>query len=124
MYGRQKSMKGGRCTALNQYYKSIVSDGVFSSISTKLNINGNVCEIADESFGFINKHRKIKENENDSQSEDYRGINKDEKTKSVHDKLSELTIYNKIKNLDLNEIGLEFVATCLYPFSMWAGKPV
>ena len=44
----RQSIKEGRCTALNQYYKSIISDEVFKIISKKLGVNGNICEILDK----------------------------------------------------------------------------
>ena len=46
-YFVRQSIKGGRCSALNQYYKSNNSQEVFNIISKELNINSNdnVCEI-------------------------------------------------------------------------------
>ena len=41
----RQSIKGGRCSALNQYYKSNISDEVCSIILKELDMNGNVCEI-------------------------------------------------------------------------------
>ena len=52
----RKSIKGGRCTALNQYYKYINSDEVISFISTEINYIGYVCEILDKYIEFINEH--------------------------------------------------------------------
>ena len=48
----RQSIKGGRCSALNQYYKSTISQEVFNIISKDLNVNGNdnVCEIMDKFF--------------------------------------------------------------------------
>ena len=66
----RQSIKGGRCSALNQFFKSFDSDEVFNIISKELNVNGNICEFLDESFEYKNKHRKIIENEYDSQFED------------------------------------------------------
>ena len=63
----RKSIKGGRCSALNQHYKSNISDQVFIIISEELNVNDNVCDIIDNYFEYTNKHRKIIENEYDSQ---------------------------------------------------------
>ena len=56
----RQSIKGGRCSALNQYYKSTISDEVFNDIS---NINGKICEILDKYFQYTNKHRKTIQNE-------------------------------------------------------------
>ena len=59
----RQSIKGGRCSALNQYYKSNISDEAFNVISNQLDINGNVCEILEMYIEYINKHRKIIEDE-------------------------------------------------------------
>ena len=67
----RQSIKGGRCFALNQYYKSNFSDEVFNIISKLLDNNGNICEILERYFEYTNKHRKTKEKENDSQFNDY-----------------------------------------------------
>ena len=44
----RKSIKVGRCSAWNQYYKPSISDNVFKMISKELDIYGNICEILDE----------------------------------------------------------------------------
>ena len=68
----RQSIKGGRCTALNQYYKSTLSDEVFIIISKELCVNGNICELLDEYFENSNEQRKLIEGECDSQFKDYR----------------------------------------------------
>ena len=67
----RQSKKGRRCSALNQKYKPNISDEVFNIISKEIDINGNVCEIFEKYFGYTKKHRKIPENEYDSQFNDY-----------------------------------------------------
>ena len=54
----RRSIKGGRCSALNQYYKSNISDEVFNIISKELHINDNVCKILDKYFESTNKQTK------------------------------------------------------------------
>ena len=54
-----QSLKRGRCSTLNQFYKSTISDEVFNNSSKELNVFGDVCEILDKYFGYTNKHRKI-----------------------------------------------------------------
>ena len=44
----EKSIKGGRYVALNQYHKPIVSDEVFNIISTELEKSGIIYVILDE----------------------------------------------------------------------------
>ena len=46
------------------------------------------------------------------------------KTKYINDKLSKLTILNKFKKLDLNEVGMDFDGNILYPFVTWDKKSV
>ena len=75
----RQSIKGGRCCAFNQYYKSEISDKIFKIISEELNINGNVCDIINVYIKYVNKIKKDIEKEYDSQFEDYRDINQDEK---------------------------------------------
>ena len=65
-----KRVTGGRCSALNQYYKSVISDEIFKIFSKQLGVNGNVCEIVDKYFEITTKHRKIIEDEYDSQFEE------------------------------------------------------
>ena len=54
----RKSIKIGKCAALNQDYESIFPDEVFISISAELDIKANVCEILDNFFEFTIKHRQ------------------------------------------------------------------
>ena len=70
-----QNIKGGRCSALNQYYKSNISKEVFNIISKELdindNVNENVCEIINKYFEYTNEQRKIIEDEYDSKFNDY-----------------------------------------------------
>ena len=52
----RQSIKGGRCSALNQYYKSNISNEVFNFVSKEedINVNDNVCEILDKNFEYTN----------------------------------------------------------------------
>ena len=54
----QKSIKSGRCAALNQHFTSLIVDEVFIIISAELGIKGNVYGIFDKKFQYTNKHRK------------------------------------------------------------------
>ena len=76
-YFVRQSIKGGRCGALNQYYKYTISDEVFNKTPKELDLNGNIYEILDKYFEYENKHRKTIENEYDSQFEVFRDINQD-----------------------------------------------
>ena len=41
----RQSIKKGRYSTLNQYYKAAFSGEVFDNISKELNVNGNKCKI-------------------------------------------------------------------------------
>ena len=66
-----QSIKGARCSILNQYYESSFSDNVFNILPQELNAQGNICEFMEKNFEFTNKHRKTKENEYYSQLKGY-----------------------------------------------------
>ena len=126
-YFVRQSIKGGRCSALNQYYKSNISQEVFNIISKELNIddiNDIVCEIIDKYFEYTNEQRNILEDEYDSNFKDYRDIDEEERTEHINKKLNKLPIHKKLQNLDLNGVMMDFDATSLYPSAMWVKNSV
>ena len=115
----RQSIKGGRCSALNQYYKSNISPEVFNIISKELNVNGNdnVCEIMNNYFEYTNEQRKIIEDEYDSQFIDYRDNDEEERTEHINKELNKRPIHKK---LDVNNnVMMDYDATSLYPSAMW-----
>ena len=68
---------------------------MFNNISKELNVNGNdiVCEIIDKYFEYTNKQRKIIEDENDSQFNDYRDNDEEERTEHINKELNKLPIH-------------------------------
>ena len=120
----RKSIKGGRCNAFNQHYKSEISDEVFNIISKELNVNGNICNLLEKYFEFLNKYEKQYAKEFDSNYDDYRDINQKEKEKYVNKKLNMLPIHKALSKLDSNKIQMDFDATSLYPCAMWDEKSV
>ena len=118
----RQSIKEGRCSALNQYYKSNISQEVCNIISKELNINGNdedVCEIINEYFEYTNKQRKILEDEYDSKFKDYRDIDVEKRTEHISKELNILPIHKKLQKLNRNDVMMDFDATSLYPSAMW-----
>ena len=115
----RQSVKGSRCVALNQFYKSTTSDELFIIMSQEVKVNGNICEILDKYFDYKNRLRKILENENDSQFIDYRNNDQEARTKYFNNTLSKLPIHKKIQKLNLNDVMMDFGATSLYPSAMW-----
>ena len=88
---------------------------MFNISSKKLDNNCNIREILDNFFEF----REILENENDSQLKDYRDINQDEKSNYFKHKFSKLPIHDKSKNLNLDNVMMDFDATILHLSAMW-----
>ena len=126
-YFVRQSIKGGRCSALNQYYKSNFSQDVFNIISKELNIddiNDNVCEIIDKYFEYTNEKRKIIEVGYDSKFKDYRDIDEEERTDHINKELNKLPKHKKLQKLDVNDVMMDFDATSLYPSAMWDEKSV
>ena len=117
----RKSIKGGRCSALNQYYKSKISQEVFNFISKEINVNGddNVCEIIDKYFEYTKKQRKIIEDEYDSKFKDYQDIDVEKRTEHINKELNKLSIHKKLQKLDDNDIMMNFDATSLYASALW-----
>ena len=115
----RKSIKGGRCNAFNQHYKSEISDEVFNIISKELNVNGNICDLLEKYFKFLNKYEKQYGKEFNSRYDDYRDINEKEKEKYVNRKLNMLPIHKELSKLDSNKTQMDFDATSLYPSAMW-----
>ena len=83
----------------------------------ELNVNGNICEILEKYFEFLNKHEKQYEKEFDSKYDDYRDI--DQKEKYVNKKLNMLPIHKELSKLNSNKTQMDFDATSLYPSAMW-----
>ena len=117
----RQSIKGGQCSALNQYYKSNISQEVFNIISKELNFNGNdnVCEIINKYFEYTNEQQKILEDEHDSQFNDYRDNDEEERTEHINKELNKLSIHKKSQKLNLNDVMMDFDATSPYRSAMW-----
>ena len=123
----RQSIKRGRCSALNQYFKSNISKEVFNIISKELNIdyiNENICGIIDKYFEYTNEKRKLIEDEYDSQFKDYRDIDVEEKTEHINKELNKVSIHKKLQKLDIKDVMMDFDATSLYPSAMWDEKSV
>ena len=65
-------MKGGRCNAFIQLFKSENGDKVFKTLSKDLNVNGNKCDLLENYFESLNKYEKLYAKKIDSKNEDYR----------------------------------------------------
>ena len=92
---------------------------MFNIISKELKFNGNICDLLEKYFIFLNKYEKQYGKEFDSRYDDYRDINEKEKTDYVNKKLNKLPIHKKLSELDSNKTQMDFDATSLYPSAMW-----
>ena len=117
----RQSIKEGQCSALNQYYKSNISQEVFNIVSKELNVKGNdnVCEIIKKYFEYTNEQRKMIEDEYDSKFKDYRDNDGEARTEHINKELNKLPIHKKLQKLNVNDVMMDFDATSLYPSAMW-----
>ena len=115
----RQSIKGGRCSALNQYYKLTISDQVFNIMSQEKSVDGNISEISDKYFEFTIDHRKTLEDKYDSHYKDNRDIDQEEGSKYISEELNELPIHKKLQKLNRIDVMMDLDATNLYPSALW-----
>ena len=120
----RKSIQGGRCNAFYQHYKSEISDEVININSKGLNFIGNICEILEKYFEFLNKHEKQYAEEFGSKYDEYRDIDQKEKTDYFNKTLNMLPIHKELSKLDSDKTQMDFDATSRYPSAMWDEKSV
>ena len=120
----RKAIKGGRCNAFNQHYKSEISDEVFNIISKELKVNNdsNEYEVLEKYFEFLKEHEKQYAKEFNSKYDDYRNINQKEKTNYINKKLNMLSIHKELSKLDSNKTQMGYDGNSLYPSAMWDEK--
>ena len=87
----RQSIRGGRCTALNRYYKSKVVDKIFRTISEDLNLSANLHEVIEAYVKYMSKG-KTKEIEFDSNFGAYGTI--DEKKETYVKKSTQQTAHS------------------------------
>ena len=120
----RQSIKGGRVSAFNQYYKSKHCDDILEIINKELAVKGTVYNTIEAYIEYKNKYFKKFEKEYENQFDDYRDEDIDEKEKYINEKLSQLSIHQLIKQIKLEELLWGFDATSLYPSAMWDGKSI
>ena len=92
---------------------------MFNIFSKEIDINGNICEILEKYFEFLNKYEKQYAKNFDSKYDDYRDIIQKEKTDYINKKLNMLSIHEQLSKLNLFKTQIDFDATSLYPSAMW-----
>ena len=99
----RNAIEGGRCNGFNQHYKSDISDEVFNIISKELNVSGNICDLLEKYFKFLNKYAKQYAKEFDSKYDDFRDIDQKEKINYINKNLNLLPIHEELSKLDWNK---------------------
>ena len=110
---------GGRVCAFNQYYKSNICDDILNIISKELNVKRTTYEKIEAYMNYKNEHLKIFQKEYESQFNDYRDENLEEKEQYNNKKLSQLPIHQLLKQLQFIDLLWDFDCTSLYPSAMW-----
>ena len=87
-------------------------------------VKGTVYDTIEAYMENKNKHYKIFEKEYESQFNDYRDENLEEKEKYINEKLSELRLHKVINRIELIHLLWDFDAVSLYPSSMWDEKSI
>ena len=82
----RQAANGGRVFAFNQYYKSKHCDDILKIISQELCVKRSVYDIIEAYMEYKNKHFKVFEKEYESQFNDYRDENIEEKEKYINEK--------------------------------------
>ena len=114
----RQSIKGRRVCSFNSYYKSKISHDILKIISKELKSEGNVYDIIEVYMKYKNEHLKIIEKEYESQFDDYRDIDQEEKEKYINEKLGQLPIHKLLQNLSLNDLIWSYDANSLDPSAM------
>ena len=120
----RQSKKGGQVCAFNQYYKSKHCDDILKLVNKELAVKGTVYDTIEAYVKYKNKHYKIFEKENESQFNDYRDENVEEKEKHINEKLGSLRLHKLIQPKKLIHLLWDFDAVNLYPSAMWDEKSI
>ena len=122
----RQSIKGGRVCAFNQYYKSDHYNDIKRILSKELGVpkDANIYEVIEEYLRYKKKNYEIYEKEYESQFNDYRLENEEDKEKFINEKLSQLRIHKLLKQIELVHLLWDFDAVSLYPSAMWDEKSI
>ena len=117
----RQSIKGGRVGAFNQYYKSNHYNDIKRILSKELGVpkDANIYEIIEEYLRYKKKYFDIYKKEYESQFNDYRLENEEDKEKYINEKLRNLRIHKLLQKIELVHLLWDFDAVSLYPSAMW-----
>ena len=120
----RQSINGGRVCAFNQYYKSDHYNDIKRILSKELGVKGNIYDIIEEYLRYKKKYYDIYEKEYESQCNDYRDEDVDEKERYINEKLGNLRIHKLLKQIEIIHLLWDFDAVSLYPSAMWDEKSI
>ena len=115
----RQSIKGGRCNALNQHYKSESSDEVFNFISKELNVDGNIRDILEKYIEFLNKYEKQNAKKLLQNMMIIEILITKKKRIFVNKKLNMLPIHKEMSKLNSNKTQMDYDSTPLYLSAKW-----
>ena len=92
--------------------------------SRELHVEGNGYDIIEASMKNKNAHLKFIKKEYETEFDDYRKINEDDKNEYVNKKLGELPFHKFLQQLSLNELLWSYDANSFYPSAMSDDKSV
>ena len=72
---------------------------MFNIISKELNVNGNICDLLEKFFKFLNKFEKPYAGDFDSKHDDYRDIDQQGKTDYINKKISMLQFHKELSKI-------------------------
>ena len=120
----RQSIKRGRVCAFNQCCKSENCDDIVRIISEELNVKGKIYDIIEVYLQYKNKYLKTCGKEYESNFNNYRDEDVEEKENYINEILSQLPIHQLIKQIKLDETLWDFDAVSLYPGAMWDEKGI
>ena len=120
----RQSIKRGRVCVFNQYFESIHCDDILKIINKELAVKGTVYDTIEAYMEYKNKQFKFFEKEYESQFNEYRDENVEEKEKYINEKLGNLRLHKIKKRIELIHLLWDFDAVSLYPSAMWDEKSI
>ena len=83
-----------------------------------------MCDLLERYVAFLNNYIKLYATDFDWIYEDYRDINRKEKTDYFNNKLNMLPIHEQLSKLNIKNNQMEFDATAFYPSAIWDSDSV
>ena len=115
----RESIKGGRISVFDQYYKSRICDDILNCTSEEFHVKGNIYDIIEAYLEYKNKHFEIIKKQYESNFNDCRDINEEKMEKYINEKFGKLPIHQLLKQIKVDGLRWDFDVVSLYPSTMW-----